>query len=177
MASSLGLQAGTVRLVPYDPAWPDFFSAEASRLNGALSPLPIVLEHIGSTAVPGLLAKPVLDVLAGFADDTHVKPYIERIVTSGYVHRGNQGIPGREFFRRGNPRAYHVHLTAIGSAFWHEHLGFRDYLRTHNAVRDDYARLKQALAARFPDDRDAYIDGKTRFVRGIVKLATRSGEA
>jgi GrpB-like predicted nucleotidyltransferase (UPF0157 family) len=177
MASSLGLQAGTVRLVPYDPAWPDLFSAEASRLNGALSPLPIVLEHIGSTAVPGLLAKPVLDVLAGFADDTHVKPYIERIVTSGYVHRGNQGIPGREFFRRGNPRAYHVHLTAIGSAFWHEHLGFRDYLRTHGAVRDDYARLKQALAARFPDDRDAYIKGKTRFVRGIVKLATRSREA
>jgi GrpB-like predicted nucleotidyltransferase (UPF0157 family) len=174
MTPSLGLESGTVRLVPYDPAWPGLFAAESRRLERALSPLPIVLEHTGSTAVPGLVAKPVLDILAGFGDDTPVGPYVERFVAAGYTHRGNQGIPGREFFRRGEPRAWHVHLTAIGSAFWREHLTFRDYVRTHADARDDYARLKQALATRYPRDREAYITGKTRFVREIVRLAGRS---
>ena len=85
------------------------------------------------------------------------------------MHRGEQGIPGREFFRRGNPRAYHLHLTAIDSTFWRDHLAFRDRLRADNSLRDAYAALKRDLAARFPRDREAYIEAKGPFVSDVVR--------
>jgi GrpB-like predicted nucleotidyltransferase (UPF0157 family)/GNAT superfamily N-acetyltransferase len=171
---SLGLESGVVRVVPYDPEWPRVFAVEARCLVAALQPIPLVLEHTGSTSVRGLAAKPILDILAGFAEGAGapIEAYIARLVDCGYVHRGEQGIPGREFFRRGEPRAYHIHLTRIGSQFWREQLAFRDYLRTHPAIRDEYARLKNELAAKFPRDRGAYIDGKGTFVRQVLALAT-----
>ncbi len=174
MTSSLGLASGTVRVVPYDPEWPRLFKAEAQRLRAALAPLVILLEHTGSTSVPGLAAKPVLDILAGVTEGTPLDPYIAGLVAAGYVHRGEQGIPGREFFRRGDPRAYHIHLTRVDSGFWREHLAFRDYLRAHADARDEYARLKYALAAQFPDDRGAYIDRKAPFIGRVLALASRA---
>src|SRR6266568_3023147 len=153
MASPLGLESGTVRIVPYDPEWPLLFDVEARRLRSALAPLPIVLEHTGSTSVPGLAAKPVLDILAGVTEGASVERYVVKLIGAGYLHRGDRGIPGREFFRRGDPRAYHLHLAPIGSTFWREHLAFRDYLRMHADIRDEYAELKRSLAARFPRDR------------------------
>src|SRR5919201_2177405 len=126
MSGSLGLEPGAVRLVPYDPAWPTLFAEESARLTASIGGLALRLEHVGSTAVPGLLAKPVLDILAGFPPESEVEPYVAALVRAGYVHRGEQGIPGREFFRRGTPRAYHVHLAVQHSSFWREHLAFRD---------------------------------------------------
>jgi GrpB-like predicted nucleotidyltransferase (UPF0157 family) len=171
MPSPLGLESGTVRVAPYDPEWPLMFQAEAHRLRRDLAPLPITLEHTGSTSVPGLASKPILDIAAGYVGGTPVQAYIERLVACGYAHRGEQGIPGREFFRRGEPRAYHVHLTRLDGTFWREHLAFRDYLRAHPASRDEYARLKYALAERFSRDRESYINGKTAFVRKVVAMS------
>lgn len=108
---SLGLESGTVRLASYDPAWPGLFAAEAARIAGTSAPLSIRLEHVGSTSVPGLAAKPILDILAGRPAGEPLAPYVAAVVRAGYEHRGEQGIPGREFFRRGTPRAYHVHLV------------------------------------------------------------------
>ena len=167
----LGLESGTVRVVAYDARWPSLFAEEAARLVRALAPLPIRLEHTGSTAVQGLAAKPVLDILGGYPEGAELAAYVDALTRAGYVHRGEQGIPGREFFRRGTPRAYHLHLVSVGSAFWREHLAFRDWLRTHDEARDEYARLKQALAARFPRDREAYIEGKGPFVREVLREA------
>ena len=177
MPSSLGLESGAVRVVPYDPEWPRLFQTEARRLITCLTPHLVVLEHTGSTSILGLAAKPILDILAGAVEGAPIEAYIERLVGCGYVRRGEQGIPGREFFRRGEPRAYHIHLTRIGSQFWHEHLAFRDYLRTHSATRDDYARLKLELAAKFPHDRTAYIDGKGTFVRKVLAVATQPDQS
>ena len=169
---SLGLESGTVRLVPYDPAWAALFAAEARRLHAALGPeLPLALEHTGSTAVPGLAAKPILDLLGGYPPGTSVERYVAALLRAGYVHRGEQGIPGREFFRRGDPRAWHLHLVGHGSTVWREQLAFRDALRGDPALRDAYAALKLALARRFPRDRESYIDGKGAFVRGVVEQA------
>jgi len=166
----LGLESGTVRLEPYDPNWPREFSAEAERLRQhfALIPLALVLEHMGSTAVPGLAAKPILDILAGYPEGAAVAPYIDAFESADYVHREDQEIPDREFFRRGNPRSYHVHLAAIGGRFWRDHLFFRDRLRADEALRDAYATLKQDLAARFPLDRESYLAGKESFVSGVL---------
>lgn len=169
---SLGLESGTVRLVPYDPAWASLFAAEVARLRAVLAPdLPLTLEHMGSTAVRGLVAKPILDLLAGYPPGTPVGRYVAALREAGYVHRGEQGIPGREFFRRGEPRAYHLHLVAEGGAIWREQLAFRDALRRESALRDAYAALKLELARRFPRDRESYIDGKTAFVRAVVEQA------
>jgi GrpB-like predicted nucleotidyltransferase (UPF0157 family) len=176
-AGSLGLDAGVVRVVPYDPAWPELFAAEVARLDpillshgGALR-----LEHTGSTAVPGLAAKPVLDILAGIHDESERRGVIAALQEGGHVHRGEQGIPGRDFFRRGEPRQYHVHLAVIGGSFWRDHRAFRDYLRAHADVADSYAMLKRELAARYPLDREAYIDGKSAFVQAILQLAASLG--
>lgn len=167
----LGLPSGVVRLVPYDPAWPQLFAAEAARLERALAGMIIRFEHTGSTSIPGLAAKPVLDILGGVPDDAPMEPYIAALTASGYVHRGEQGIAGREFFRRGEPRAYHLHLTSVGSSFWRDHLAFRDYLRANPGVRDEYGKLKLDLALRFPNDRESYIDHKGPFVRHVLDLA------
>ena len=174
---TLGLESGIVRLVPYDSAWPSLFSAEAERLHElfAAAGLAVTLEHMGSTAIPGLAAKPILDILGGYAEGTPVTECIDVITGAGYVHRGEQGISGREFFRRGNPRSYHLHLTAIDSPFWRDHLTFRNRLRTDQGLRDAYAALKHDLAARFPRDREAYIEGKGPFVTHVV-AARAEGE-
>jgi GrpB-like predicted nucleotidyltransferase (UPF0157 family) len=172
--SALGLESGTVRVVPYDPDWPILFRDEARRIAEAIAPLPIRVEHTGSTAVPGLAAKPVLDILGGYPAGSTVKQYVERIVSCGYVHRGDQGIAGREFFRRGVPRAYHLHLAEIDSPFWRDHLAFRNYLRMHADLRDEYSRLKLALAADFPNDRESYIERKSDFVQRVLKAASQS---
>jgi GrpB-like predicted nucleotidyltransferase (UPF0157 family) len=168
---TLGLESGIVRLEQYDPAWPDLFAAEAERLQKffAAAGLVVTLEHSGSTAIPGLAAKPILDILGGYAEGTPVAEYIDVLTAAGYIHRGEQGIPGREFFRRGNPRSYHLHLTRIDGPFWRDHLTFRNRLRANDALRDAYAALKHDLAARFPRDREAYIEGKGIFVNDILR--------
>ena len=168
---TLGLESGVVRLVPYDPAWPSLFVAEAGRLQTffAAAGLVVLLEHTGSTAIPGLAAKPVLDILAGYPEGAPVTDYIDALTSADYVHRGEQGIPGREFFRRGNPRSYHLHLAAVDSPFWRDHLTFRNRLRADKSLREAYAALKHDLAARFPRDREAYIEGKEPFVKEILR--------
>ena len=174
--AALGLERGVVRLVPYDPRWPALFAAEAARLRAALGPgLPMALEHMGSTAVPGLAAKPVLDMLGGYPAGADVGAYVAALVRAGYVHRGEQGIPGREFFRRGEPRAWHLHLAVQDGAFWREHLAFRDALRAHPAWRDAYEALKRDLAHRHAHDRASYTEAKGAFVRAVLAGAPAAG--
>jgi GrpB-like predicted nucleotidyltransferase (UPF0157 family) len=167
---TLGLESGAVRLVPYDGTWPNLFAVEAERLQKLFAGAGLVaaLEHTGSTAVPGLAAKPILDILGGYPAGSPVTKYIDVLIAAGYAHRGESGIPGREFFRRGNPRSYHLHLTAIDGVFWRDHLTFRNRLRADIALRDAYAQLKHELAARFPRDREAYIDAKAPFVDDVL---------
>ncbi|PYO49036.1 MAG: GrpB family protein, partial [Gemmatimonadetes bacterium] len=95
----------------------------------------------------------------------------DALVSAGYVYRGEQGISGRDFFRRGEPRQYHLHLTTIDSSFWRDHQRFRDYLLSHPDAAAEYSALKRNLAARHPQDREAYIEGKTAFVNAILKQA------
>ena len=175
----MGLEGGTVRVVPYDSMWPSLFAAEAGRLEQrfAVAGLVVMLEHMGSTAVPGLAAKPILDILAGYPEGASVPAYIDVLTRADYVHRGEQEIPGREFFRRGNPRAYHVHLTAIDGQFWRDHLTFRDRLCFDKTLRDAYAALKHDLAARFPRDREAYISAKGAFVNSVLNGSVHSTDS
>jgi GrpB-like predicted nucleotidyltransferase (UPF0157 family) len=172
--ASLGLESKTVRVVPYDPAWPGLFVAERQRLDAILirERLALAIQHTGSTSIPGLAAKPILDILAGAPDPLTLARAIDTLQRADYIYRGEQGIPGRHFFRRGNPRQYHIHLTLTGSDFWRDHLLFRDYLRAHSEVAAEYAALKHTLAERYPFDRESYIEGKTEFVQRILRAAS-----
>jgi GrpB-like predicted nucleotidyltransferase (UPF0157 family) len=171
----LGLESGVVRVEPYDEEWPVLYLEEAARVTEVLAAhgVTIVLEHSGSTSVPGLAAKPIIDILGGREPETPRERVIEALQGAGYTYRGEQGIPGRDFFRRGDPRQYHLHLTTIGSTFWHDHRDFRDHLRSDPEAVTEYARLKHELAARYPRDREAYIEAKTEFVRDTLAKARR----
>lgn len=174
--TELGLESGRVRLVPYSDTWPALYAAEIARITQLLEAagVRLVFEHTGSTAVPGLAAKPIIDILAGLADEEGRDAAIAALQAAGYTHRGEQEIPGRDFFRRGDPRQYHVHLARVDSSFWHDHRTFRDWLRTHPDAAAAYMALKRELAARFPADREAYINGKTAFVMGVLQEARTS---
>jgi GrpB-like predicted nucleotidyltransferase (UPF0157 family) len=172
MTEPLGLESKTVRIVPYDDRWPALFRAEAARLASAIAAagLPaLIFEHVGSTAVPGLAAKPILDLAAGRRSEVLVDAYVPVLEVAGWIYRGNSGLPGREFFRRGDPRSHHLHLVEYGGWHWQRYIGFRDALRADAALRDDYAALKRELAERYPRDREAYIDGKTTFIETVVR--------
>ena len=173
LPASLGLESKTVRVVPYDRAWPRLFADEQRRLNAILAQegVALAIEHTGSTSIPGLAAKPILDILAGAADPAALARAIDTLQRADYIYRGEQGIPGRHFFRRGDPRQYHIHLTITGSDFWRDHLLFRDHLRANPGVAAEYATLKDALAKRYPFDRESYIEGKTEFVRRVLRDA------
>jgi GrpB-like predicted nucleotidyltransferase (UPF0157 family) len=171
MADPLGLESGVVRVVPYDKRWPVLFVEEAARIRAACA-VPLVLEHIGSTAVPGLDAKPVLDILAGHPVDASPLDYVVPLERAGYEHRGDAGIPEHQFFRRGHPRAYHIHLVVTGGRLWRAYVGFRDLLRSDPDVARRYAELKLALAKQFPRDRAAYIAAKSAFVTPLACRAS-----
>jgi GrpB-like predicted nucleotidyltransferase (UPF0157 family) len=172
IADPLGLESGVVRLVEYDTRWPGLFSAEAQRIGDRSATLALRLEHIGGTSIPGLCAKPVLDIAVGRPHDAAIQDYITAFELAGYDHRGERGVPGREYFRRGQPRAYHLHLVEEGGPLWQAYLAFRDYLRSNEAAKRHFADVKRALAARFPRDREAYMNAKSAHVQEILRLAT-----
>jgi GrpB-like predicted nucleotidyltransferase (UPF0157 family) len=173
MSDALGLESGVVRLVEYDNRWPEIFAAEQRRIQELCRALVLTLEHVGGTSIPGMCAKPVLDIAAGRPPGTSPDAYLVALECAGYEHRGEQGSPGREFFRRGQPRAYHLHLVEEGGPYWRDYLALRDYLREHADAAHRFADAKRALAARFPRDREAYTDAKTPYVREILRLALR----
>lgn len=171
MPDSLGLESGIVRLVDYDVRWPELFAAEAQRILDHCGALPLLLEHIGGTSIPGICAKPILDMAAGRPADASMEEYVAALTRAGYEHRGERGIPGRQYFRRGSPRAYHVHLVEHGGPLWRDYLAFRHYLRTHPDEARRFAEIKRALATRFASDRQGYMDAKSAHVEEIIRLA------
>lgn len=171
MAEPLGLESGVVRLVEYDVRWPDLFAWEVERIRAQCGTLPLRLEHIGGTSIPGMATKPVLDIAAGRPHDASIQNCIAAFRQAGYDHRGERGVPGREYFRRGQPRMYHVHLVEDGGPLWRDYLAFRDYLRADAEAARRFADLKRRLADRFSHDRDAYMNAKSSHVQEILRLA------
>lgn len=162
-----------VRVVPYDPAWPEQFQREAERLRAVLGENLLQLHHIGSTAVPGLWAKPILDIMPVVRDLREVDRAAPAFQALGYECMGEFGIPGRRYFRKGGDRRTHqVHVFSLASRRdIVRHLAVRDYLRTHPDQAEAYGRLKRALALRYPRDIEGYCDGKDAFVKELERRA------
>lgn len=159
-----------ITLAPYDPTWPAQFHELAAAIRSACHPYVTHVHHIGSTSVPGLPAKPIIDLMPQLASFEAGEAIVEPMRQLGFEAFGEYGIPRRHYFhRRGatQPDA-NVHCFAHGEGQWHWHLAFRDHLRTHAADRDRYFQLKTELAARHPHDVEAYADAKSEFIRAIL---------
>jgi GrpB-like predicted nucleotidyltransferase (UPF0157 family) len=160
-----GVQDGRVELVAYDPTWQALYEIERKRLEPLLGALEI--HHIGSTAVPGLVAKPIIDMVA-LVDDL-VAP-IAALIDNGYQYARafNATLENRRFlcYPTASHRTHHLHLVD-DRAELERRLHFRDRLRADPALADKYAALKRALAARYPDDREAYTESKAPFIRRV----------
>ena len=161
-----------VSLQHYDPRWPGLFAAERDRLLLLAPQLParlVDIQHIGSTAVPGLAAKPVIDMLAGVESMAAAEALLAPLCANGYTTSAefNAALSDRKWLMRwaGGRRTHHLHIVVHGGEVWAERLRFRDALRADAALAARYAALKAELAARHPRDREAYTEAKTAFVQ------------
>ena len=162
-----------VEVVPYDPAWPLLFEAEAKLLTRMLEREMVRIHHIGSTSVPGLPAKPIIDMLAEVHNIKALDGMNERMTSAGYTPMGEYGIAGRRYFFKGSLdlHTHHMHAFQEGHPEIARHLLFRNYLRSHPEEAREYACLKESLAARFPTDIEAYMDGKDTFIKELDRRA------
>jgi GrpB-like predicted nucleotidyltransferase (UPF0157 family) len=169
--TSMSIHANHLQVVPYDPGWPAAFEAEASRLRTALGTLALRIDHNGSTAIPGLSAKPIIDIQVSVAALQPIAAYGERLRAIGYVHLPHADDSFCPFFHRPSqwPHSHHVHVVEGGGAEERRTLAFRDYLRDHVTAAREYEHLKQDLARQFSatagESREAYSLAKTDFVR------------
>lgn len=168
----------TLRIDDYDPRWPVMFAAEAALLRRCLGDHVVAIEHVGSTAVPGLAAKPIIDILAGVRDYQRFESLVRRLEGADYVYtpEAETDDPDRRVFRKGpsDPtrlRTHHVHVTEVSGAYWRRILAFREHLRAHPEVADGYVALKRRLVARYADQSRAYTAGKSAFVSEVERLA------
>ena len=167
----IGLEKGIVKLAPYTYAWKQLFEVEKANLQTAVSDYVLDIQHVGSTSIPGMLAKPIIDIAIAVADFEEARVCIPLIEKLGYEYKGEFGIPHRHYFAKGNPRTFHIHMCEISGMEWQNHLLFRDYLCQHQDVADEYAELKQKLVVKYPQDRTAYLDGKAPFVQRVLQIA------
>lgn len=165
-----------VEVVPHDPRWRDAFETEAKQVAAALGGNVVAVHHIGSTAIPGIHAKPVIDLLIEVKDIIEVDGRDSSMESLGYEVMGEYGIPGRRFFRKDDRegiRTHNVHAFEAGSAEVERHLAFRDYMLAHPADAQRYCELKRRLAEEHPRSMDGYIDGKDAFIKEMDRRAAR----
>lgn len=165
-----------IEIVEYDPRWPTMFEEEAARIVAAQgNDLVVAIEHFGSTAIPGLAAKPVIDLMVGVHSIEASKPIIPSLEALEYIYWRDDPRPGRMFFVKGMPpfgkrRTHHVHVVEAYGEFW-ERLLFRDYLRAHPKEAKRYEMLKRNLAERFQKNREGYTNGKSIYVEMVMEKA------
>lgn len=170
-----------IEIVPYDPEWPIAFAAERNRIANALGSLALRIDHKGSTSVPGLAAKPIIDIQVSVRELQPIEPYAAPLTQLGYVHVPHPDDSFCPFFHKPKawPHTHHVHVVQSGGDEERRTLAFRDYLREHSAVAREYEDLKRALASQhsagdFPS-RETYAEAKTEFITSITERALSQG--
>ena len=159
----------SIVVLDYDPKWAEAFLQLSTNIRNVVGDIAVAVEHVGSTSVPGLAAKPIIDMSVVIAAAADLPLTIERLATLDYVHRGDLGVDGREaFFNPPGSPSHHLYVCPEGSLGLRNHLAVRDYLRAHPATARTYGTLKKRLADECGDDIDTYIDGKTDFILEIL---------
>jgi len=164
-----------IRIEDYNPDWPGLFNSEEEVLTNACKNKIIKIEHIGSTSIPGLPAKPTIDMIAGVKSLEIANRLIPTICSLGYEYISifEVDMPERRYFVKEGEFAdlIHIHMVVVDSDFWRRHIAFRDYLRNHLELCDEYGKLKQKLAKEYGSDRGGYTDAKSEFIQRVQTLA------
>ncbi len=162
-----------IEVVPHEPLWPTIYQNEIDRISPLIQDVITTFYHIGSTAVPGLAAKPTIDILAEARSIEMLDTKDDAMYSLGYQVKGENGIPGRRYYRKlsGEVHLFHVHAFEAGNPEILRHLNFRDYLRRNEKVRCAYGQLKRKLAKRFPYDSPTYTAGKSEFIQKVDRQA------
>jgi GrpB-like predicted nucleotidyltransferase (UPF0157 family) len=172
----IGQHKRDLTVVPYRSGWPELFEKEAGHLQRTLGGTALRIEHHGSTSIPGMTAKPVIDILVAVESLTQAAELVPTLVAFGYIYKPLDVIPERLFFAKESPpehRTHHLSLTEPGSGFWKNNLAFRDYLRAHDEVTAEYVELKQRLAKEYAETQQLDRDGKSEFVAKVLELAEK----
>ncbi|MCA0987135.1 GrpB family protein [Guptibacillus algicola] len=167
------MKTPTVHLVEYDVTWKKTFEEEKQSILHAVQEKVVAIEHIGSTSIEGLSAKPIIDIAVGVHHLDEVDSMKEPLERAGYEYIHKPELEDRRFFRKGgwgNGKT-HVHVCEYGGSQWKEKLAFRDYLRAHPALAKEYEELKQTLASRYKDDRPTYTSEKEPFIKKVLERA------
>lgn len=166
-----------VVVVPHDPKWREIFEHEEKCLSHVLGENVVAIYHIGSTAIPGIYAKPIIDILVEVKDIASVDDPLP-MVSLGYEAIGEFGIANRLYFRKesSQKRTHHVHIFEAGSAQVARHLAFRDYMIAHPEEAEEYSELKRTLARDHSTDIEKYMDGKDEFIKAIDEKAAGRGD-
>jgi len=165
-----------VEVVPHNPDWQNEFEAEAKRIAAALGDTVVAIHHIGSTAIHGIYAKPVIDMLVEVRDITEVDEQSSEMERLGYEVMGEFGIEGRRYFRKDNQggiRTHQIHTFAADSPQAKRHLAFRDFMNAHPEEAQKYSELKRKLATEYPQNIDGYMDGKDKFIKKTDRRAAQ----
>lgn len=161
-------------IVDYDPAWPKLFKELRTPVARVFGDLALTIEHVGSTSVPGLAAKPIIDMDIVVESASYISKATERLATLGYLHQGNLGILGREaFLCPPSTPCHHLYVCPKDSVALRRHLSFRNYLIKHPDQAQRYGLLKRQLAVKFSNDREAYTNAKDEYIQAITDLGLR----
>lgn len=165
----MGVPHRKVLLLPHDASWAQMYVAERNRIMSSCYGLILATEHIGSTAIPGIHAKPIIDIAVGVRELSDADKMEAGMAALGYDYPRDVGIPDQYVFGKGNPRKYIVHVQEFESQHWRDYLTFRDTLRSDRTLAAAYEKLKLDLARRFADDRATYTDKKAAFVARVLR--------
>jgi GrpB-like predicted nucleotidyltransferase (UPF0157 family) len=157
-----------VVVVDYDEAWPERYERERGLVQTALGEVALGIEHIGSTAIPGIAAKLIIDIMVGIRKLSEADDCIGLLDEVGYEFRGDGGMSDHFFWRKGDPREANLHMVEYDNAFWRDHVAYRDALRASPELTREYGDLKTKLAKQFRFDKVAYNEAKGPFIRGVL---------
>ena len=169
----LGLNRGELYLSPYRTEWPALFESEKKFIAFAIGDHIKDIQHVGSTSIPGMPAKPILDLGIAVDEFENARMCIEPLTDIGYSFRGEYGIPRRRYFTRGDPTTHRIHMVEESSDEWTKLIRFRDLLRADPKTAEDYRNLKLDLWERLPGDRKAYQAAKAAFIGDVLKRADK----
>lgn len=171
----IGLKTDMVKLEPYNYEWKKEFELEKERLLSILSGFEVDVQHVGSTSIEGCPAKPVIDIFIGIESLEYGEQLVPILVTNGYIYEGDGGRSGEHYFKKrgNNVTTHHIHMAPNFGQIWKNQILFRDYLKTHPEIMQEYINLKTRLSIQFPDNRESYSAGKKDFIENIIYNAER----
>ena len=165
----LGLKRGELRVSPYREEWKNLFEIEKRDIEEAIGDYIEDTQHVGSTSIIGMPAKPILDIAIAVKDFEEARVCIKPLCDMGYTFKGENGIPRRHYFLKGEPCTHHIHLLEKISEEWEKLILFRDYLRSNQKTAEEYKKLKRNLLQRLQGDRKAYQTAKSDFVETVIR--------